>query len=51
MATHNTEKATAPVRLFPSTRHRLNIKAAKKSITLAQLIDELSRAKLTVEII
>ncbi len=41
MAKKQAEKATAAIRIFPSTRRRLNIEAAKKSITLARFIDEL----------
>lgn len=41
--TEKKEKATATVRLYPSTRRRLNIKAAKEDKTLAQVIDELSK--------
>ena len=41
----NKEKATVPVRVYPSTRKRLNIKAAKKSTTLAEIIDALSKEK------
>lgn len=45
MAKNKAEKATAAVRLFPSTRRRLNIEAAKKSKTLAEIIDEISQTK------
>lgn len=43
LMTTKEETATASVRLYPSTRRRLNVKAAKEGKTLAQVIDELSK--------
>ena len=38
----NKEKADAAVRIYKSTRKRLNVKAAQKSTTLAEIVDQLS---------
>lgn len=43
----NKEKADKPVRVYASTRKRLNIMAAKKSTTLAEIINELSLSHIT----
>lgn len=42
MANNKGETATATVRIYPSTRRRINIKAAKEGKTLAKVIDEMS---------
>lgn len=39
------ETATAPVRVLPSTRARLKIRAARENTSLAKLIDILSKMK------
>lgn len=41
------EKATAHIRVFPSTHRRLKIKAAKEGKNLPEYIDFLEREKLS----
>ena len=43
------EKATAAVRIYPKTRRRINILAAKKSTTIAEVIEELSAPKVATK--
>jgi hypothetical protein len=39
------KRATAQVRLYPSTRQRLKVRAAQLGISVAELIDKLSKPK------
>lgn len=41
MAKTLSETATAAIRIYPSSRRKLNIMAAKKELTLAELVDHL----------
>ncbi len=38
MAKNKTETATAAIRIYPSTRRKLNIKAAQEGLTLAEVV-------------
>ena len=39
MAKTKTETATAAIRIYPSTRRKLNIKAAQRGLTLAEMVE------------